>query len=260
MAVGVLVSGAMAVTLMQPAADQATAVPPAPTFAAPPAGPAVPAAPPQYAVATAELGHMKLTTLLVQPPVETPPAAAVPAGAAYREGMAAVRRGDMTAAHALLQRALERDPALAPARQELLALLVADRRWPEAQQVAQSGLALDPAQSGWAIILARLQIEQGDAAGAVATLERHAVHADRDAEYQGLFAYLLQKQRRSREAAERFTAALALRPDESRWWFGLGTALEAAGSGDKARLAYVRARENGKLPAEMAAVVAEKLR
>jgi MSHA biogenesis protein MshN len=180
--------------------------------------------------------------------------------AEYRKGMQAVQRGDMGTARPFLQRALELEPAHVKARQALLSVLVGSRQWPAAQQVAQNGLDLDPAQSGWAIILARLQFEQGDAATAVATLERHAAHASRDADYQSLFAYLLQKQQRPAEAAEHFKAALALRPNEGRWWFGLGTALEAAGNGDGAKLAYTRARETGNLPTEMAAAVEQKLK
>lgn len=182
------------------------------------------------------------------------------AEAEYRKGMQAVQRGDMGAALPLLRQTLEIEPIHVKARQALLSVLVSARQWPDARQVAQDGLALDPAQSGWAMILARLQFEQGEAAAAIATLERHAAHASRDADYQSLFAYLLQQQQRHADAAERFKTALALRPNEGRWWFGLGTALEAAGNAADARAAYARAREVGNLPPEMAAAVEQKLK
>lgn len=178
----------------------------------------------------------------------------------YRKGMQAVRRNDNAGAVPLFKHALELDPGHAKARQALLSVLVASRQWAEAQQVAKSGLALDPAQTGWATILARLQFEQGDAAAAILTLESYAVHAGGDADYQGLFAYLLQKQQRPAEAAQRFRVALALRPGEGRWWFGLGLALEAAGQGGEAKDAYAKAREVGNLPADMLGVVEQKLR
>lgn len=178
----------------------------------------------------------------------------------YRKGMQAMRRNDPAAALPQFQRALELEPTLVKARQALLSVLVSGRHWAEARQAAENGLALDPAQSAWAVILARLQLEQGDANAAVATLERHAAHARSDADYQGLFAYLLQKQQRPTEAAERFKAALSLRPGEGRWWFGLGVALESAGSGSEAKEAYAKAREIGNLPADMAAIVEQKLR
>lgn len=178
----------------------------------------------------------------------------------YRKGMQAVRRNDNAGAAPLFKHALELDPGHAKARQALLSVLVASRQWAEAQQVAKSGLALDPAQTGWATILSRLQFEQGDAAAAIQTLESYAVHAGGDADYQGLFAYLLQKQQRPAEAAQRFRVALALRPAEGRWWFGLGLALEAAGQSGDAKEAYAKAREVGNLPADMLGVVEQKLK
>lgn len=182
------------------------------------------------------------------------------AEAEYRKGMQAVKRGDNAAALPLFQHALELDPLLAKARQALLSVLVGARQWNEAQKAAHDGLALDPAQPGWAMILARLQFEQGDAAGAIETLGRHAAHAQNDADYQGLFAYLLQKQQRPAEAAERFKAALALRPNEGRWWFGLGLAQEGAGRAGEAREAYLKAREIGNLPSDMGSVIEQKLK
>ncbi|MHB1359448.1 MAG: tetratricopeptide repeat protein [Rhodocyclaceae bacterium] len=178
----------------------------------------------------------------------------------YNKGVQAVRRGDNAAALPFLQRALELDPAHAKARQALLSVLVGSRQWDAAREVAQNGLAVDPKQSGLATILARLQFEQGDTAAALDTLTRHAAHATGNADYQGLFAYLLQKQQRPAEAAQRFQAALALRPNEGRWWFGLGLTLESAGRGGEAKDAYARAREVGNLPADMATVVEQKLR
>lgn len=178
----------------------------------------------------------------------------------YRKGMQAVKRGEGAAALPPLQRALELDPMHAKARQALLSVLVGGRQWAEAQRVAQAGLALEPGQTGWASILARLQFEQGDTAAALETLERHAPYAGNDADYQGLFAYLLQKQQRFAEAAQRFQSALSLRPQEGRWWFGYGLALESAGRGSEARDAYVRAKEAGNLPADMISVVEQKLK
>ena len=126
--------------------------------------------------------------------------------------------------------------------------------------MAQNGLALDPAQSGWAMIVARLQFEQNNAPAAIETLEGYAAHAASDADYHGFFAYLLQKQQRPGEAAQHFQIAVGLRPSEGRWWFGLGRSREANGHLKEAQQAYAKALEVGNLPADMAAVVAEKLR
>lgn len=182
------------------------------------------------------------------------------AEAEYRKGMQAAGIGDNVTAIPALRRALDIDPKHIKARQALLSVLASSRQWDEVKQVAQSGLALDPARTGWASILARLQHEQGDTEGAVKTLESHAAHAAGDADFQGLFAFLLQKRQRYADAAQHYQAALALRPGEGRWWFGLGLALEGAGRIDEAKTAFGKARDAGNLPTDMLGVIEQKLR
>ena len=108
--------------------------------------------------------------------------------------------------------------------------------------------------------LARLQLENGKLADAVDTLARHARHAEQNPDYQAFQALLFQKQKRSREAAERYRSALALRPTESRWWYGLGLALETDQKPQEAREAFLKAKETGNLPAELTAAVEQRLR
>lgn len=244
-----------------PPAASAKAVSSAPSEATPPP-PAAPALPASKATSTPK----------ATPVVEASSAAAQidkrakggqgreMAEGEYRKGMQAVKRGDNAAALPQFQRALEFDPGMAKARQALLSVLVGARQWAEAQRFAQSGLDLDPSQTGWAMILARLQFEQGDASGALLTLEKHAAHAQADADYHGLFAYLLQKQQRPAEAVEHFQLAVSLRPNEGRWWFGLGLALEGAGRAGEAKEAFQKARTAGNLSADMSAVIEQKLK
>lgn len=236
------------------------------------AEPTRPAAkPPKEVKASVATTEPTITTSSAAKPAEAAPGAQIDkrnaegqaremAETEYRKGMQAVRRGEGAAALPVLQRAVEFDPLHAKARQAILSVLVSGKQWQEAQRVAQAGLALDPTQTGWAAILARLQFEQGDTTGALDTLARHTAHAANDADYHGLFAYLLQKQQRFDEASKHFKTALALRPQEGRWWFGLGLALENAGRGGEARDAYTKAREVGNLPADMAATIEQKLK
>jgi MSHA biogenesis protein MshN len=196
-------------------------------------------------------------------PAETVPAVIdkrphdVPGGnsaeAEYRKAMAAYRQGRSSEALPAFQNALRLDDRHVAARQALLSLLMEQGRWPEAQAVASEGLAVDAAQPGWAMILARLQVEQGQVAAARETMARHAAHAERSADYQAFHALLLQKLQRPKEAVDRFRAATSLRPNEGRWWYGLGLALEADQRPQEAREAFRQARETGNLPAELAA-------
>lgn len=178
----------------------------------------------------------------------------------YRKGMSAVRRGAVAEAVEKLRAALQLDGRHVSARQALLSLLVEQQQWSEAQSLIEEGLALDPAQTGWAMALARLQLENGKLAEAGETLSRHAKYAEQNADYLAFQALLLQKLKRSREAAERYRAALALKPAESRWWYGLGLSLESEHKPQEAREAFLKARETGNLPPELATAVEQRLR
>lgn len=178
----------------------------------------------------------------------------------YRKAMAALRRGAASEAVENLHAALYANKSHVSARQALLSLLVERQQWVEVQALAEEGLALDPAQTGWAIILARLQLENGKLAEAATTLALHAAYAEQNGEYQAFHALVLQKMRRPADAAARYRAALAIKPGESRWWYGLGLSLEADQKPQEARDAFLRAREGGNLPPELAGAVEQRLR
>ncbi len=178
----------------------------------------------------------------------------------YRRALAALRRGATTEAVEGLHAALRSDAGHVSARQALLSLLVERQQWGEAQMLMEEGLTLDPTQTGWAMALARLQFENGRLADATETLARYARYADQNADYQAFDALLLEKQKRYREAGERYHAALALKPAESRWWYGLGLLLDADQKPQEARDAFLKARELGNLPPVLAAAVEQRLR
>lgn len=178
----------------------------------------------------------------------------------YRKALGLVRRGSLVEAVDSLRRALNLDSRHAQARQALLSVLLEQKQWREALSVANDGLALDPTQSGWAMIAARLLVEQGDLARAADLLATHSPHAERNADYQAFHGLLLQRLQRPREAAQRYQAALVLHPAEGRWWYGLGLALDADRRETEARDAYRKARDSGNLSPDLAAVVDQKLR
>ncbi|MDD5248830.1 MAG: tetratricopeptide repeat protein [Rhodocyclaceae bacterium] len=178
----------------------------------------------------------------------------------YNKAVFALRRGASAEAIDRLHAVLRLDAQHVFARQALLSLLMRQEQWAEAQTLAAEGLALDPTQTGWAMALARLQMENGKLAEATETLARHAAYAGQSADYQAFQALLLQKQKRYREASERYTAAVSLRPAEGRWWYGLGLSLEAEQKPQEARDAFLKAREAGDLPQELAGALKQHLR
>jgi MSHA biogenesis protein MshN len=101
----------------------------------------------------------------------------------------------------------------------------------------------DPSRVAAAKRLARLHVESGQWEAAWRVLERSAPHAAKDAEYQGFSGTVLRQLKRSQDAADHYRRAIALQPDEGRWWIGLGLALEDLGRGKEAKQAFTAARE-----------------
>ncbi|MCX7897171.1 MAG: tetratricopeptide repeat protein [Rhodocyclaceae bacterium] len=175
-------------------------------------------------------------------------------------GLEFLRRGELASAEENLRRALAMEPSHAAARQGLLAILAQRQAWAEARQIAEEGLMHDAKRIEWALIAARLHYEAGELETALATLERHAPHAAASSDYQGFLALLYERVGKPRDAVERYRQAVALRPQEGRWWYGLGRTLEATGDAVAAKEAYRQALATQRLPAELAASAESKLR
>lgn len=101
----------------------------------------------------------------------------------------------------------------------------------------------DPSRVAAAKRLARLHAEVRDWAAALRVLERSASFAVKDAEYQGFIGTALRQLQRTAEAVAAYRRAIALQPDDGRWWVGLGLALEQNGQKLEARQAFAAARE-----------------
>lgn len=178
----------------------------------------------------------------------------------YRKAIAAVNQGRTAEAVDGLRNVLRHDPLHIASRQLLLKLLLEGKRPDEAAQVLQDGLQGQPAQIGWAMSLARLQVDRKDLTGAWQTLNHSLPAAGSNADYQGFTAHVLQRLGRHKEAAEHFQAATRLSPGDGRWWLGLGLALEEEGRVSEAREAFLRARQCGNLGAELSVLIEQKLR
>jgi len=180
------------------------------------------------------------------------------AEADYRRALSDLADGRVTDAIAELERTLQVDPRHDSARQVLVGLLVEAHRNDDAMRQLQLGLGLDPRQPAMAMLLARLQLENGGA-GAVETLQRSLPYARGNGDYQALFAGVLQRQGRNREAAEQYQAALAASPGNAVWLMGLGITLQADKRTLDALAAFQRAGSSGTLPADLQAFVERKI-
>jgi len=178
----------------------------------------------------------------------------------YRKAIAAVNLGRVDEALTGLRNALRLDGFHQTSRQLLVKLLIEAKRPDEAEQALSEGLQGQPAQLGWAMTLARLQVDRGDLAGAWQTLNYSQPAASGNADYQGFSGHILQRLGRHKDAIERYLAAVRLSPNDGRWWLGLGLSLEMEGRAGEAREAFQHARQSANLSTELMTLIEQKLK
>lgn len=186
--------------------------------------------------------------------------AAQQADAEFRKAVALMQQGHIAEALAGYQAALQLDPGLDAARQTLVALLVEEKRGPEAERVLQERLRSKPDHSGFIMLLARLQVERGAVAEATATLEKGLPYAKTQADYQAFLAALLQRQNRNDEAIAHYQIALQLVPNNGIWQMGYGISLQARQRNTDAKAAFQRALDTNTLSPDLQAFVQQKLK
>lgn len=225
-------------------------------------------APPAHAV-TAEAKIAPYSQAAVQhvPLRVTPPTEPVKqvsraqqADAQFRKAVAFMQQGRASEAMAGFEAALALDAGHDAARQALLALLMEGKKRVEAEQVLQDGLKNNPANGGFATLLARLQVERGELDQAINTLELTLPHAGQQPDYQAFYAALLQRKSRHREAAEHYQTALKAVPNKGVWLMGYGISLQALARPDEAKEAYQHALDSKTLNAELQAFVQQKIK
>jgi len=179
---------------------------------------------------------------------------------AYRDAARAHASGNPAEAERLLKALLVSAPKYTRARELLAGIQLDGGRWLEAQDTLEQGVTLAPEHLPFRYSLARLYLEHGSAAQAEKLLEdaRRAGHTD--PELHAFLAALQQRGGRHAEAAKSYREALALRPEEGRWWLGLGISLEAQQEGASAQEAYRRALGSGRLAANLARYAEDRLK
>jgi MSHA biogenesis protein MshN len=182
------------------------------------------------------------------------------AESSFRLGMNALQGGNVAEAEAALHEALRIDPLADKARQALLGIYVEAGRRDDAERLLEERLQLDRKHFGFAMALARLQLEHTNNGEALATLQRSLPYGENSADYQAMLANALARVGRHKEAAERFAAASRLAPRNPVWQMGIGVELRADNRNAEARAAFQRARELGGLNAQLTAYLDQQLR
>jgi MSHA biogenesis protein MshN len=158
----------------------------------------------------------------------------------FREGVGMLNQGRVTEAQQDFVAALKRYPAHEPARQALVSILIDRSQLDEARRLLEEGLALNPAQAQFAMVLARIHVEQRNYATAADVLNASREAGREDPDYQLLRGAVLQRLGRHAEAAEALLTAVELKKQPAATWVALGVSLEATGKKPQAIEAYRR--------------------
>jgi MSHA biogenesis protein MshN len=225
--------------------DPKVVPPPAPKVVPPPAPK------PTQVVASVDSGR-------IDKRVTTTPAER--AEAEYRRAVTFVNQGRVSEGMEGLRSALTMDAAHVASRQTLVSLLMEQRRFDEAFGFLLQGLELNPANSGFAMLVARIMVERKDMEGALRVLQKHAPTAGSNAEYHAFSAALYQRLGRHSDAVEEYQTALRLSPQTGAWWVGLGISQEASEQRKDAATSFRRAQTSGNLSPDLVAFVDQRLR
>lgn len=178
----------------------------------------------------------------------------------YRNAANLLNQDRLAEAQEGFRLALKYDPGHTGARQGLFGLLLEAKKKGEAEQVLRDGLDLNLSQPGFAMALARLQVDRGDTVSAIETMQRSASAALESPDYLAFHAALLQRQSRHQEAVDHYLAALRLAPGSGVWLMGLGISLHALNHNREAQDAFRRAKATNTLNPVLQAFVEQRLR
>ena len=182
------------------------------------------------------------------------------ADAEFHKASGFAQQGNIADALAGYEEALRLNPGHDAARQALVMLLLENKRSMDAERVLQDGIKGRAEHNGFAMLLARLQVDRGAVGEALATLEKSLPFAGKQADYQAFLAALLQRQNRHNDAIEHYRSVLQLAPNNGIWLMGYGISLQAVQRNAEAKDAFKRALETQMLSPELREFVQQKLK
>lgn len=158
-----------------------------------------------------------------------------------------VQGGRLLEAYEKLLTFIARNPEAHISRETLGTVLLAQREYEQAAIIAEEGLRLAPNHAPYKKIRARLLMQEGRAADALALLQTMPPTLQLDQEYHELLATLYQQNGDHARAITTYQNLLRMNQNEGRWWTGMGISLEAQGDTQKALASYQAALQQKNL-------------
>lgn len=191
---------------------------------------------------------------------ERPQSPVEEAEALFRHGVAVLNQGRISEAQEDFAAALAKHSGHEAARQALIAILIERRKLEDARRLLEEGLSLNPAQTQFAAVLARVLVERGDYREAAGVLGATPNSGADDADYQLLHGAVLQRLGRHAEAIEAFQRAAKIANQTGTIWVALGISLEATGRKAEALQSYRRSLGAGALAQDVRAYAENRIR
>ncbi|WP_440876249.1 tetratricopeptide repeat protein [Thalassotalea sp. PLHSN55] len=160
-------------------------------------------------------------------------------------------------AEQLFEDILMLQPEHKQARKKLAALWFGRQAYQSAINVLSQGISLDPNDSDFRLMSARIYLKVGKVKAALNTLS--VLPDTPNKEYQLLLANVAQQSENFDLAINAYKHLLTIEPNNSRWWLGLAIAYDSNSQFEQASLAYQSALELGDLSASSSDFAQQRL-
>ncbi|MBY6063943.1 tetratricopeptide repeat protein [Pseudidiomarina sediminum] len=163
-----------------------------------------------------------------------------------KQAREALQNGQRERAERLFEQVLALVPGHVEARSELAAYWYGRGQIASAMAVLEQGLQIQPQQSRWQLLYARILLESGSYPAVLSALASFDLEAAEASDILQLRATAANELRRFSTAAQDYQA-LAQRTLQGRWWLAAAVAYEDAGQKSKAAESYTQALQRNDL-------------
>ena len=178
---------------------------------------------------------------------------------AYQQALNELANGQTSTAIAHLQALVRNTPNYYPARQQLVNLLIDQKRYVEAEYWIKGAPASFTNHLHELQLQARLLLAKGQPQQALTILQQQTPALGSDPGYYLLLAETERQLGNLAVAASIYEQLLQFDPTQSNWWVGLGIVFEQAGKSSLAVEAYQRALAAGQLPIDLQLYAEDRL-